>query len=184
MKNLFKSLQRKSRKLRNKVDTYQQSITFAEAGEANPSESAERTAQHRKDPAILLVIGNGDTFSGEMTDYAIEMAQRLSYKILALNLVPLARQSSRLFAPSRDKLREFEERAAQNARAFQEKAAEKGISFSRAVKFGEPDAAIKEAEKEYGGIEFVISEPENEGAEDRAEKQDRMEKQMFVYSLH
>ncbi|MFO7840185.1 MAG: universal stress protein [Desulfosalsimonadaceae bacterium] len=184
MKNLLKSLQRKSSKLRSKVDRYQESITFAEGGEATPSGAAEKKAQHRKDPAILLVIGNGDTFSKEMIDYAIEMAQRLSYNILALNLAPLPRETSRLFAPSREKLREFEATAEQNAQEFKEKAAEKGISFSHAVKFGEQDSAIKETEKEYGGVEFVISEPGNESAEERPEKENRPEKRMFVYSLH
>ncbi|MFP4225420.1 MAG: hypothetical protein ACLFRF_01715, partial [Desulfobacterales bacterium] len=99
MKPFFKRLITKTRSFRNKMDEYQESITFAEAGESGPAAASE-TEQPEETPGLLLVIGNGNTFSRRIIDYALEMAQRMSYEILALNVAPLPEEAARLFAPS------------------------------------------------------------------------------------
>jgi len=182
MKPFLKRLLGKSRSIRNKMDKYQESITFAEAGEPLHS-AAPPVEQKEAKPGLLLVIGNGNRFSQRMIDYALEMAQRMSYPILALNVAPLPRETAKLFSPSQSKIQEFEEIAKKNAHAFQEIAEQSGISFSHAVKFGETDSVIQEVSREYGPVEFVVSEPAEEQAAERPENENRPDKQIYVYSM-
>jgi hypothetical protein len=182
MRALFKRLADKSRAFQKNMDQYQEAITFAEAGELKPNASSEAEAPAEQ-PGLLLVIGNGETFSRRMIDYALDMAQRMSYSILALNVAPLAEEAVRRFAPSSSKIQEFEEKSRDNAKAFEAAAREAGILFTHAVKFGETDAVIQAVEKEYGPVEFVVSEPAEERAEERPENENRPEKQLYVYSM-
>jgi len=182
MKSLFKRMLNKTRAARSKMDEYQESLTFAEAGETLQS-AAMPEEQQAELPGFLLVIGNGSSFSRRIIDYALEMAQRMSYEILALNVAPLPRETIKLFAPAQNKIQEFEASASENARQFQEAAHQMGISFTHAVKFGDTDSAIQEASKEYGTIEFVVSEPAEEQAAERPENENRPDKQLYVYSM-
>ncbi|MFP4532466.1 MAG: universal stress protein [Desulfobacterales bacterium] len=182
MKPFFKRLITKTRSFRNKMDEYQESITFAEAGESGPAAASE-TEQPEETPGLLLVIGNGNTFSRRIIDYALEMAQRMSYEILALNVAPLPEEAARLFAPSTSKIQEFEEKSRENVKSFETAAREMGIPLTHAVKFGETDAVIQEVDKEYGPVEFVVSEPAAEQSVERPENENRPQKQVYVYSM-
>lgn len=182
MKAFLKRLFNKSRAFSEKMDVYQESITFAEAGETGPDADA-RPETETEQPGLLLVIGNGDTFSRRMIDYALEMARRMSYPILALNIAPLHEEAVRMFAPPRSKIQEFEEKARENVRPFEAAARELGIEFSHTVKFGDTDSVIQEVGAEYGPIEFVISEPAEEQTAERPENENRPEKQLYVYSM-
>ena len=182
MKPFLKRLIAKTRSFRNKVDEYQESITFAEAGEAGPAAASE-TEQPEEKPGLLLVVGNGSTFSRRMIDYALEMAQRMAYEILALNVAPLPEEAARFFAPPSSKIQEFEEKSRENVKSFETAAREMGIPLTHAVRFGDTDAVIKEVDKEYGPIEFVVSEPAAEQSADRPENENRPEKQVYVYSM-
>ncbi len=183
MKPFLKRLFNKTRSFRKKMDEYQESITFAEAGEPMQSDTAAETEQPEEQPGLLLVIGNGNTFSQRVIDYALEMAQRMSYNILALNVAPLAQEAVRLFAPSKNKIEEFEEKSRENARSFEEAAQKMGIGFTHTVKFGDTDSVVQEVGKEYGPVEFVISEPSEDQAAERPENENRPEKQLYVYSM-
>ncbi|MBS3757834.1 MAG: universal stress protein [Desulfobacterales bacterium] len=183
MKPFLKRLLNKSRSFRKKMDEYHESITFAEAGEPAHGGSAAEAEQPEEQPGLLLVIGNGNTFSQRVIDYALEMAQRMSYDILALNVAPIPQEAVKMFAPSRNKIEEFEEKSRENAQAFKAAAEEKGIALTHTVKFGDTDSVVQEVGKEYGPVEFVISEPSEEQAVERPENENRPEKQLYVYSM-
>lgn len=183
MKPFLRRLLKKSRSFRKKMDEYQESITFAEADEPAHDGTATEAEQPEEQPGRLLVIGNGNTFSQRVIDYALEMAQRMSYDILALNVAPLPGEAVKLFAPSRNKIEEFEEKSRENAQAFEAAARKMGIAFSHTVKFGDTDSVIQEVGKEYGPVEFIISEPSEEQEAERPENENRAEKQLYVYSM-
>ena len=184
MKRLFQRVFHKGLTFRRKMDQYQESITFAEAGEMTPTADAQEAVEQPADqPGVLLVIGNDDTFSRRIIDYALEMAQRMSYRIVALNMAPVPEAAFKLLSPQNDRIREFEESARQNAAPFAQAAEEAGIPFEHIVKFGETDAVIDQVAREYGGVEFVVSEPAENRAEERAEREDRPENQVYVYTM-
>ncbi len=183
MKMLFQKLITRGRSVRDKVEQYQDAITFSEAGGQSGDSEAVHAGQAEEQPGVLLVIGDGNRFTRRIMDYALEMAQRMSYEILALNIAPLPEESFAFLAPSRSKIKEFEESSRENIRSFQEAAQQAGIGFHHTVRFGQTDAIIAELGKEYGQIEFVVAEPEKEQAAQRPETENRPENQLQVYSM-
>jgi gas vesicle protein len=133
----------------------------------------------------LLVIGRESVFSNEIIDYAIEMAERLSYEIIALNTAPLSCDTFRLFSSSRRQICEdFESISKKNVIAFQNRAEEKGIPFMHVVKFSDSYEVLKVIKKEFGEFEFVVSEIE-EDSEDAAAavEGETPKREITVYSI-
>ncbi|MBW1740437.1 MAG: hypothetical protein JRJ42_04780 [Deltaproteobacteria bacterium] len=184
MGRFFGKIKKKARRLTEKMDQYQEAITFAEAGQQEHVQGLIQAKKVEEKPRKLLVIGRESTFSREVIDYAIEMAQRMSYEILALNTAPLSCETFKLFSSSRKKLcQEFQDISQKNVRAFQEEAEKKAIPFAHVVKFSEPDEALEEMKREYEDIEFVVSEAEEERVANRAEDGERLRSEIFVYHM-
>lgn len=178
------NLKEKMSRFSGKVDDYQEAITFAEAGEQEYARELIKEPEVEEKPARLLVVGKESDFSREIIDYALEMAQRMSYEIIALNTAPLSCDTFKLFSSSRDKVcQEFEEISEKNFSVFQEEAAKNSISLTHVVKFIETDDAIEDIRKELGDIDFVVSDYEEEGVASRAEDGQRLRQEMFVYSV-
>jgi len=126
----------------------------------------------------LLVFGRDSEFSQSLIEYALAMAERLSYEVLALNAAGFSKESLRSFPSARERVfREFHMVSEENAIAFREAAMKKGIPFSHVVKFSSLDDAIQEIRQEVGEIDFVVSEP-TDGLVDPAAGRD-----ILVYSL-
>lgn len=171
-------------RLSGKMDQYQEAITFAEAGQQEHAQGIVQEAVIEERPPKLLVVGRESTFSTQIIDYALEMAQRMSYEILALNTAPLSCETFKLFSSSRNKLcREFQGISEENVKLFREEAERMGVAFSHVVKFSEPDEALEEMKREYEDIEFVVSEAEEERVANRLEEGERPRQEIFVYSV-
>ena len=182
---IFGKFRNRTRKLMGQMDQYQEAITFAEAGQPeHVKELLMADEDEENNVAKLLVVGRESTFSREIIDYALEMAQRMSYEILALNSVALSCETFNLFSLSSKKLcQEFCEISEENVRVFKEEAEKTGIPFSHVVKFVEPDEALEEIKREYKDIEFVISEAEEEQVNRRVEEGERVRQDIFVYTM-
>ena len=132
----------------------------------------------------LLVVGREGIFSNEVIDYAIDMARRMSFEIVALNSAPLSCDSFDLLSASRKKLcQEFQSIAEKNAAAFRQIADANGVAFSHVVKFDNPDQAMASVQKEVGNIEFVISEAQQPTTDDRVAESNRPHSEVLVYSM-
>ena len=168
----------------NKLDKYHEAVTFAEAGESEYAMETMAEQRVEQAPTKLLVMGRESTFSKEIIDYALEMAQRMSYDILALNTAPLSCETFKLFSNSRDQVcEEFKSMSEKNAGLFQEAAAEKGIAFDHIVMFSESEEALQSITKEHRDISFVVSETVEDRAENRMEEGERLRTNLFVYSM-
>ncbi|MBW1641597.1 MAG: hypothetical protein JRJ76_02035 [Deltaproteobacteria bacterium] len=175
---------KKARSASDKMDQYQEAITFAEADAYEYVKKPLETKQQDERPGKLLVIGKGSEFPKDIVDYALEMAKRMSYEILAMNTAPLKDESFKLFASSQNKnCQEFKELSAKNIESFHKQAEKKAIPFEHAIKFSEIDTAIEEIRKEYGTIDFVISGAEEKQISEREENRERPSKEIFVYSM-
>lgn len=184
MAGILSKIKQKLSRAGNKMDEYHEAITFAEAGH---SEFAMETmAEQREElvPTKLLVVGRESAFSNEIVDYAMEMAQRMSYDILALNTAPLSCETFKLFSSSRDKLcEEFKGLSLKNAELFRQAADEQGISFDHVIKFSEPDEAMEAVMKEHPDIAFVVSETVEDREESRSREGERLHSNVYVYSV-
>lgn len=183
MKVLWQKTKSKVMALMGKMDEYQETITFAEAGEHLMMREAE-AKQEKSEIGKLLVVGSESTFSEDVIAYAIDMARRLSYEIIALNAAPLSKKIMKLVPAACDEAcREFKARSEQGVRPFQEAAAAAGIAFTHSVHFSETDDAIRAVNEELGGIDFVISEPEEERISGRPAAENRPHNDIHVYSM-
>ena len=132
----------------------------------------------------LVVMGHESMFSDEVVDYAIDMARRMSYEILALNSAPLSCDSFSLFSTSRSKLcQEFRSISENNASSFRQTAEAEGVPFVHVVKFDEPEQALASLQQEYKNIEFVISDTQPQAVENRVTESNRPKNELLVYAM-
>lgn len=157
----------------------------AEAGKKGHIHEAVADAATTETARRLLVVGRESVFSEEIIDYAIEMAQRLSYEIIALNTAPLSCDTFRLFSSSRSRIcKDFEEISKKNIIAFQERAEKEGIPFVHVVKFSDSYEVLKEIKLEIGEFEFVVSEMEEELEDDAGTGDgEKPKREISVYSI-
>jgi len=184
MAGIFGRIKQKFSKASAEMDKYQEAITFAEAGEAEHAMAAMAEQTEEQQTMQLLVAGRESTFSKEIIDYALDMAQRMSYDILALNTAPLSCETFKLFSSSRNQIcEEFKSMSEKNAAMFQQAAAEKGIAFDHIVMFSEADEALQEVTRNNKNIAFVVSESIEDRAENRIEEGERLRQHLYVYSV-
>lgn len=184
MAGIFGRIKQKLSRAGEKMEKYQEAITFAEAGESEYAMETMTEERVEQAPTKLLVMGRESTFSKEIIDYALDMAQRMSYEILALNTAPLSCDTFKLFSNSRDQLcEEFKSLSEKNAALFQQAAAEKGIAFDHIVMFSESEEALQSITKEHRDIAFVVSETVEDRGESRIEEGERLRTNLFVYSM-
>ena len=184
MAGILEKIKQKVLRISGKMDQYQEAITFAEAGESEHAREVLQVQPESKETEKLLVVGQEGTFSRDMIDYALDMAKRMSYEIVALNTAPLSCDTFKLFASSRDQLcMDFKDLSAKNADIFQKEADRKGIPFTHVVKFSEVDEAIESVCKELGEVAFVVSESQEQQADSRTEQGERLQQKLFVYSV-
>jgi hypothetical protein len=184
MAGIFGRIKQKLSRAGNKMDKYQEAITFAEAGESDYAMETMAEQRVEQEPTRLLVMGRESDFSKEIIDYALEMAQRMSYEILALNTAPLSCETFKLFSSSRNQVcEEFKSMSEKSAGLFQEAATEKGIPFDHVVMFSEPEEALTSINREYKDIAFVVSESVEDRGESRIEEGERLRRNLYVYSI-
>lgn len=118
-------------------------------------------AKKIRNEGMLLVLGKENDFSQELIDYAVEMATRMSFSILALNAAGFTQGKDLL---PQQVFSDFQERSKQNAEKFRQAADKQGVPFAHMVKFNEEDSAIQEIQNdaEIDEIDFVVSEPEEQ----------------------
>jgi hypothetical protein len=130
---------------------------FAEAGEHDTARSMiTESADKRK----ILVIGLGDCFSDQLTQYAIGMAKRLGFELLALNVTeePLALPMDK----RAEAIEIFRENSQKNAVSLQKLAEDQNITFSHHVEIGPQDEVVDRLYVRHAGLRYVLIEPDPE----------------------
>jgi hypothetical protein len=131
------------------------SLPTSNQGERGASVSRRRREVKRK----ILVVANHDNFTAGVVEYAANLAQRMGYDIIAMNVSPVLAQSGKFFSPYNQHLRgKFSERARV---AWSKVAAEldsQGIYGEHVVKFENLAEAIKGLNHAVKRIDFVITD--------------------------
>ncbi len=140
-----------------KHERTEEAIVFAEAGEHEYARELLRKDDSERKK--ILVVGGEEGFSKKLIHYALGMAERMNYEIVALNVIPVG---NRLFSMLNESVRtELRERTEKEAETFRKKAEEKNIPFTHHVKFGDFNKSIKEAHRDFKRVSFVLTEPEH-----------------------
>ncbi len=85
MSRFFGKIKEKMQKRSGKMDHYQEANENAKEGQKEYAREAIADEPTVEAIGKLLVIGRESVFSPEIIDYALEMAERMSYEIIALN---------------------------------------------------------------------------------------------------
>jgi len=135
-------------------------VVAEKAAAEETSETAARAADGAPRQGRLLVLGQESGFSQALVEHALEMAERLSYEVLALNAAGFSKETLRSFPSAREEVfREFRTASEKNVAPFRDAAARRGVYFSHVVKFSGPDEAAREVAQEVGEVDFVVSDP-------------------------
>lgn len=146
----------------------------------NNSLSSEGNGYHGK----LVVVGRESEFPRDLVDYAIDMAERLSYEIVALNTAPLSCETFKIFSSSRSKLcQDFQGLAEKSAADFQIEVTQRGIPFTHVVKFSDVDDALRELQEEVGDIDFIVSDAQEAAVQEPSTEERRVESEIVVYAM-
>jgi len=137
----------------------------------------------------LLVASHDNMFSDSAVEYALDMAKRMDYHLIALNAIELEHPVINALSSSRDQIcQDIETAAEKNAADFRTRAEKRGLSFSHIVNFSEIDQAIEAVQSQYSNIEFVVSASLVQEEEDRVFESNRQEKRieqrLCVYSMN
>jgi hypothetical protein len=99
-------------------------------------------------------------------DYAVNLAERLGYDLIARNVGPEAGSAAVFASPYRRYLQEkFRKQARAAARLMEPKVQAKGRAFEHLVRFGDLGEAVETLNHEKRRIEFVINASEMSEAE-------------------
>jgi len=132
---------------------------FAEAGEHDTARSMIDKSKGRN---TILVIGREDCFSERLAAYAVEMAKRLDFKLMAVNITdaPLSLAAER----KQEAIAEFEKSCLVNCSSLNEKAADAGIQLSHLMEIGIQDEIVEKLHTQFPGMRYVLTEPDPEVA--------------------
>ncbi|MGD9209716.1 MAG: hypothetical protein PVI90_03020 [Desulfobacteraceae bacterium] len=153
--------------------------------EALDANSSSMALYGKKHPGKLVVVGDESVFSRALIEYAVDMAHRLSYEIVALNTAPLSCETFKLFSSSRKQVcKEFQQMAEKNVIQFRKEVEKQGIPFSHVVKFCDTDQAIFELQKEIGEIDFIVSDAQTDNDFEISVDQEMPRCEVFVYAMN
>ncbi|WDP91245.1 MAG: universal stress protein [Desulfobacter sp.] len=183
--SFFKTLKTKVLHPGKKADDNSEAIKFSTPPDQTPEKEGEKIACCENQGKNLVVATMESRFTDDMVEYALDMAQRMDYGIIAVNAANLTHDVTEFFSTSHEELfRDFKETAVKNAAPFSKRAAELGLKFAHAVKYTHVDKAIEDITKECGQIEFIITEnKEPVTARDSLSNDNRIAQRLFVYSV-
>jgi len=158
--------------------------TYAEAEQQTHAQEVQQTDPASETSRKLVVVGRESVFSQEIIDYSLEMAERMSYEIVALNAAPLHCDTFEVFSESFEKICEdFKALSKEKVKEFREAAKQKGIPFTHIIKFSDSYEVLKEIKHEIGEFEFVVSELEDSESASGAQDGNKAKRKIFVYSI-
>lgn len=154
-----------------RAQQYMEAITFAEGGEheyARQTLHGVAPSAAQSEAKTILVLGSEDTFPDYLVNYALDMAERFQYEILAVNALPMSRKTRILSGFAEEIGEHFQQNALSSGNAFARKAEERGVPFGHEVKLMSEEKALRQIHREKEHIEFVLTEPENTQEEETA----------------
>lgn len=168
---------RKLATARETLERYSEAVAFAEAGLQDAAQEIVRKGIQESHK--ILVVGNEDSFSRPLIEYAVGFAKRMGYEIVAMtmNSMPFGQEAPKVLSPFQEKVCENLERSASGgAELLMCRAAEQGVPCQHVVRFGPMDRCIRDLHNEIRRVEFVLTEPE-------ASPEERMEPAIPVFCL-
>jgi hypothetical protein len=145
-----------------------QSINVTPTGNARSivagagAETAGLPQENRK----ILIVSREARFSESVVNYAVNLAERLGYDLIALNVGPGWGSKGFLHSPYSHFLGEkFKMQSRKAAAQLERRLRARGLGFEHLVRFGEVGTAVEALNHEKRRIEFVLNASEMSEAE-------------------
>lgn len=154
-------LKRKSRmaRLGETVERLSEAVTYAEAG--SHDHALQVVEQQVEERQKIVVLGRGHAFSTVLMDYAVGLADRMSYEIVAVSAKHIPEDFLSMITSFRDKVRDdFSALAEAAGREFESRARSKNVPFRHVIKFGEGTDVIRALHREFRKLDYVLTEPD------------------------
>ena len=153
---------------KSKTNMLQNAATAAAFAEAEEHETAYRIINPVKQTRKILVIGHKESFSEKLSSYALDMARRLDFELVALNVTsaPLSLSGAKRDAA----IAAFTEAAHRSGAVLQEKAAANNIVFTHRVEIAHQDEVVEKLHRQDSGLRYVLTEPDPEVAKKQADR--------------
>ena len=153
---------------KSKTNMFQDAATAAAFAEAGEHETARSIITPIKQTRKILVIGHEDGFSERLTEYALDMAKRLDFELVALNVTsaPLSLSGDKREAA----IAAFIEGAQRSGAALKEKAAANNIEFTHRIEIAPQEEVVENLHSEDAGLRYVLTEPDPEVVQKRQDR--------------
>ena len=151
---------RKRLDIARRLERYGEAAALAQAG---LQDVAQEIIRHEiQERPKILVVGREDGFSRPLVEYAVGLAKRMKYEIVALNCANIATEVLEKRSPYLEELlKEFNSRAENAVELLASRAAEEGVPLRHVVKSGALSSCIRELEKQVSRLSFVLTESES-----------------------
>lgn len=141
------------------VEMPERNPSAAGAGKGGLDLAAGANNRHAEVKRKILVVGKNHGFSPEVMEYAGNLAERLGYDIIAMNVHPGLAPASAIFSPYNQHLRtKFTQRARAAWADLAPELQRQGIHGEQVIKFAEVAQAVKDLNHEIKRIDFVITD--------------------------
>lgn len=180
------TIREKLLRLNRKADDLQEAITFSQAGIHDGATEKQTMTCSENQGRNLVVVTQSNNFPDDMVDYALEMAKRMDYDIIAVNAANITHDVTEFFSSTHEELyKDFQATATENAKYFREKAQAQGLKFAHRSSDTDIDHAVATLTKECGQVEFVITENRDRPrVQNRTENTQRIAQRLSVYSVN
>lgn len=139
-----------------RLERYAEAAALAEGGAQDLAREIIRR-EIREHPKIL-VVAEGSTFPIRLVEFAVGLAKRMGYEIVALNCAGFSQERSG--AHMKALFQQFKERAVQGGELLASRAAEEGVPFSQIVRPDSVAQCVRDLEREMSRLQIVLTEPE------------------------
>jgi hypothetical protein len=146
-----------------KQTVFQDSAAAAAFAEAGEHTTARAMIDQTKGNRNILVVASEERFSDVLINYSLEMAKRLDFELLMLNVTdaPLSLSEAR----KEEETTRFLNESQQNFIALQERAEQTGVPVNHLIEIGELDEVVHKLKAQFPGMRYVLTEPDPEVAQ-------------------
>jgi len=153
---------------KSKTNMFQDAATAAAFAEAGEHETARSIITATKQSRKILVIGHENGFSERLSEYALDMAKRLDFELVALNVTsaPLSLSGDKREAA----IAAFTQGAQKSGAELEKKASANNIVFTHRIEIAHQDEIVEKLHRQDSGLRYVLTEPDPEVAQKRKER--------------
>ena len=146
-----------------KQTVFQDSAAAAAFAEAGEHATARTMIDKSLGSSKILVIGKEERFSEILVKYSFDMATRLDFELLMLNVTdaPLSLPKDR----REEVTTHFQNKCSQNFNTLHEQAEQAGVPISHLIEIGELDNVVHKLQTQFPGMRYVLTEPDPEAVQ-------------------